>query len=277
MEATDYSKTMVNTRWFKYDRDKLWLVYTQIVPVIFEPPCSYHTTRCHIPNNSTLSSCVILTAERLTLISACKVWLQCATQGLNVLIWWGVALKVVGYSHTLTEMNYKWMVRIQTAPIHKPTKLYGGKMWRISVYIHQGITEDSKQHGSWTKVNRVHKKAESNKTCDTDSLRYHVPYTQCVQKNSITVHRQAFTIIWFMSIILLTEIIMGKTFRVQQVTLSRPTLHNHNRIKYARVCVHDIYLTQIPAHIYTATTIYHLVAVSLAEPQMSLWCWPVLT
>jgi hypothetical protein len=31
----------LNTRWFKYDRDKLWLVYTQIVPVIFEPPCSY--------------------------------------------------------------------------------------------------------------------------------------------------------------------------------------------------------------------------------------------
>jgi hypothetical protein len=29
-----------NTRWFKYDRDKLWLVYTQIVPVIFEPPCT---------------------------------------------------------------------------------------------------------------------------------------------------------------------------------------------------------------------------------------------
>ena len=28
-----------STRWFKYDWDKLWLVYTQIVPVIFEPPC----------------------------------------------------------------------------------------------------------------------------------------------------------------------------------------------------------------------------------------------
>jgi hypothetical protein len=28
-----------STRWFKYDRDKLWLVYTQSVPVIFEPPC----------------------------------------------------------------------------------------------------------------------------------------------------------------------------------------------------------------------------------------------
>jgi hypothetical protein len=31
-------------RWFKYDRDKLWLVYTQIVPVIFEPPCKYTVT-----------------------------------------------------------------------------------------------------------------------------------------------------------------------------------------------------------------------------------------
>jgi hypothetical protein len=30
----------VYRRWFKYDRDKLWLVYTQIVPVIFEPPCN---------------------------------------------------------------------------------------------------------------------------------------------------------------------------------------------------------------------------------------------
>jgi hypothetical protein len=29
-----------STGWFKYDRDKLWLVYTQSVPVIFEPPCT---------------------------------------------------------------------------------------------------------------------------------------------------------------------------------------------------------------------------------------------
>ena len=34
------------TRWFKYDRDKLWLVYTQIVPVIFEPPCSLYVGYC---------------------------------------------------------------------------------------------------------------------------------------------------------------------------------------------------------------------------------------
>jgi hypothetical protein len=34
-----YAHRRVCTRWFKYDREKLWLVYTQIVPVIFEPPC----------------------------------------------------------------------------------------------------------------------------------------------------------------------------------------------------------------------------------------------
>jgi hypothetical protein len=33
------------TRWFKYDRDKLWLVYTQTVPVIFEPPCILRSVR----------------------------------------------------------------------------------------------------------------------------------------------------------------------------------------------------------------------------------------
>jgi hypothetical protein len=33
------TKSVPYTRWFKYDRDKLWLVYTQSVPVIFEPPC----------------------------------------------------------------------------------------------------------------------------------------------------------------------------------------------------------------------------------------------
>ena len=37
------SRRLGCTRWFKYDRDKLWLVYTQIVPVIFEPPCMYWT------------------------------------------------------------------------------------------------------------------------------------------------------------------------------------------------------------------------------------------
>jgi hypothetical protein len=35
---------ILSTRWFKYDRDKLWLVYTQIVPVIFEPPCTTAST-----------------------------------------------------------------------------------------------------------------------------------------------------------------------------------------------------------------------------------------
>ena len=34
-----YGHIKCTTRWFKYDRDKLRLVYTQSVPVIFEPPC----------------------------------------------------------------------------------------------------------------------------------------------------------------------------------------------------------------------------------------------
>jgi hypothetical protein len=33
------------TRWLKCDRDKLWLVYTQIVPVIFEPPCMFNVRK----------------------------------------------------------------------------------------------------------------------------------------------------------------------------------------------------------------------------------------
>jgi hypothetical protein len=36
-----YRSSSRNTRWFIYDRDKLWLVHTQIVPVIFEPPCIF--------------------------------------------------------------------------------------------------------------------------------------------------------------------------------------------------------------------------------------------
>jgi hypothetical protein len=39
-QARASARTKICTRWFKYDRDKLWLVYTQIVPVIFEPPCN---------------------------------------------------------------------------------------------------------------------------------------------------------------------------------------------------------------------------------------------
>jgi hypothetical protein len=41
-----------HTKWFKYDRDKLWLVYTQIVPVIFEPSCSKNTYLCKPVINS---------------------------------------------------------------------------------------------------------------------------------------------------------------------------------------------------------------------------------
>jgi hypothetical protein len=50
----------VYTRWFKYDRDKLWLVCTQIVPVIFEPPCVYiymFVPQVRKKNNSLIARC----------------------------------------------------------------------------------------------------------------------------------------------------------------------------------------------------------------------------
>jgi hypothetical protein len=35
-----YKKTELTTRWFKYDRDNLCVNKSQLVPVIFEPPCT---------------------------------------------------------------------------------------------------------------------------------------------------------------------------------------------------------------------------------------------
>ena len=48
------------TRWFKYDQDWLRLVYTQIVPVIFEPPCTCQTAIYHLAEYLNLQqhSCV---------------------------------------------------------------------------------------------------------------------------------------------------------------------------------------------------------------------------
>jgi hypothetical protein len=47
------------TRWFKYDRDKLWLVYTQSVPVIFEPPCILLHMVCQL-NESVLLNLLLV-------------------------------------------------------------------------------------------------------------------------------------------------------------------------------------------------------------------------
>jgi hypothetical protein len=50
------------TRWLKYDRDWLRLVYTQTVPVIFEPPCTTTAPSCCIP-----ASCCHLSATLQTM------------------------------------------------------------------------------------------------------------------------------------------------------------------------------------------------------------------
>ena len=49
----------LNTRWFKYDRDKLWLVYTQIVPVIFEPPCNNNVIKMLITLGLSVMFCLL--------------------------------------------------------------------------------------------------------------------------------------------------------------------------------------------------------------------------
>jgi hypothetical protein len=39
-----------NTRWFKYDRDYLCVNKSQLVPVIFEPPCTYTNVMLLFPS-----------------------------------------------------------------------------------------------------------------------------------------------------------------------------------------------------------------------------------
>ena len=41
---------LLNTRWFKYDRDWLCVNKSQFVPVIFEPPCTFGATVHHDDN-----------------------------------------------------------------------------------------------------------------------------------------------------------------------------------------------------------------------------------
>jgi hypothetical protein len=66
-------------------------------------------------------------------------------------------------------------------------------MWTMRVYIHQHIAEESKHIHSWTKVNRVRKKAESN-MCYADSfITTYLMYYKC--KNTIMVHISAFNVI----------------------------------------------------------------------------------
>jgi hypothetical protein len=58
------------TRWFKYDREKLWLVYTQSVPVIFEPPCIWWHAMCY-PSEQQWQVCVEQGAQG-QLLKICK-------------------------------------------------------------------------------------------------------------------------------------------------------------------------------------------------------------
>ena len=56
--------SVFNTRWLKYDRDKLWLVYTQIVPVKFEPPCIWNLTAALLSKTDLLKMSVSVTQNK---------------------------------------------------------------------------------------------------------------------------------------------------------------------------------------------------------------------
>ena len=51
---------LIYTRWFKYDRDYLCVNKSQFVPVIFEPPCSFHDS-CKTPHPATNLHSIVFT------------------------------------------------------------------------------------------------------------------------------------------------------------------------------------------------------------------------
>ena len=62
-----YMFILFNTRWFKYDRDKVWLVYTKSVPVIFEPPCIYVLQCDIIKDTHSVEPCSCISSEEIFL------------------------------------------------------------------------------------------------------------------------------------------------------------------------------------------------------------------
>jgi hypothetical protein len=80
------------TRWFKYDRDKLWLVYTQIVPVILEPPCIILYYCLHIK-----TTCFDLSFGHLLVVSPTLEYSQL----------WGISLKLYNSIYMCTPIVLK--------------------------------------------------------------------------------------------------------------------------------------------------------------------------
>jgi hypothetical protein len=78
-----------NTRWFKYDQDYLCVNKSQFVPVIFEPPCIYHSARFEFlqwrsEHSSLLSSDAVSLSEFLCDVSKDRSVLNFRSQKVSL-------------------------------------------------------------------------------------------------------------------------------------------------------------------------------------------------
>ena len=109
------------TRWFKYDRDKLWLVYTQIVPVIFEPPCTLHPILASpwslLPHNKT--------SRLIWLENGCKNYKQLINAPCELKRWFTCCQQVVPKIGTGRPV----VKSAVSSQLEKPRQLR--MMWRI--------------------------------------------------------------------------------------------------------------------------------------------------
>jgi len=101
------------TRWFKYDWDWCCQIYTQVVPVIFEPPCTWDSGICiFLFNRTTLQVFVTYLTGALYVH---RLWFykhQHDNRGCSKLFaacqrWWcqwrfWFVPSVLGYTHTLS-------------------------------------------------------------------------------------------------------------------------------------------------------------------------------
>jgi hypothetical protein len=116
-----------NTRWFKYDRDKLWLVYTQIVPAIFKPPCTYIYCVLFVYLYLLFCSYFVVLCFFVVIVVLCIFIFVCTSVGLLppgetptavVVIIIIIIIKIIIIWHIRVAC---WTNKATRAPVHKHT------------------------------------------------------------------------------------------------------------------------------------------------------------
>ena len=99
------------------NRDKVWLVYTQSVPVIFEPPCTLKVPRLlmlHCLKNQTLFLCAqkLYTNNCSGLFLLCKQWCRLIVSECNIAF--NVRFCTVSLRKSCLSLNHSRATRIQS-------------------------------------------------------------------------------------------------------------------------------------------------------------------